>query len=158
MANQNRKIFGFFAKKIGFAKKVYFDVPHAIGAAWAHFRRTHCSLALSKRSSDRSRRAMAVAPMFSRRRAKRGALLFAFGFFFAKTLHPSAFVKFQLFFSKPTSPRQFKFLKTEPQLNTLPSHVRRFQMFLDWAILLASKTRLLQKFLGFFSILRNFTT
>ena len=71
-------------------------------------------------------------------------------FFFAKTLHPSAFVKFQHFFSKPTSPRQFKFLKTEPQLNTLPSHVRRFQMFLDWAILLASKTRLLQKFLGFF--------
>ena len=63
-----------------FAKKVYIDVPHAIGGAWAHFRGTHYSWAISKRSSTRSRRAMAVAPMFLRRRAKRGALLFAFSF------------------------------------------------------------------------------
>ena len=64
MANKNRKIYEFFAKKISFfATKVYFDVPHAIGGAWAHFRRTHY-WALSKRSSARSRRAMAVAPMF----------------------------------------------------------------------------------------------
>ena len=46
-------------------KKVYFDdVPHAIGGAWALFRRTHYSWVLSKRSSARSRRAIPVAPMF----------------------------------------------------------------------------------------------
>ena len=50
--------------RVFFAKKVYIDVPHAIGGAWAHFRRTHYSWALSKRLSARSRRAMAVAPMF----------------------------------------------------------------------------------------------
>ena len=61
MANKNRK---FMVLRIFFAKKVYFDVPHAIGGAWAHFRRTHYSWALSKRSSARSRRAMAVEPMF----------------------------------------------------------------------------------------------
>ena len=50
--------------RVFFAKKVYFDVLHAIGGACAHFRRTHYSWALSKRSSARSHRAMAVAPMF----------------------------------------------------------------------------------------------
>ena len=65
MANKNRNIIGFL--QIFFAKKVYFDVPHAIGCAWAHFRRTHYSWALSKRSSARSLRAMVVAPMFGAR-------------------------------------------------------------------------------------------
>ena len=46
MANKNRNIMGFL--RIFFAKKVYFDVPHTIGGAWAHFRRTHYSWALSK--------------------------------------------------------------------------------------------------------------
>ena len=65
MATKNRKFFGVFCeKKSFFARKVYFDVPHAIGEAWEHFRRTQCSWAFSKRSSARSRRAMAVAPMF----------------------------------------------------------------------------------------------
>ena len=41
-------------------------------------------------------------------------------------------------------------LKTEPQLNTLSGHVRRFRKFSDWAILLASKTRFLRKISGFF--------
>ena len=50
-------------KSVFFATKGYFDVPHAIGGAWAHFRRTHY-WALSKRLSARSRRALAVAPMF----------------------------------------------------------------------------------------------
>ena len=62
MAKKNLK-FGFFLR-VFFAKRVYFDVPHAFGGAWAHFRRTHYSWALSKRSSARSRRTMAVAPMF----------------------------------------------------------------------------------------------
>ena len=65
MRNENLKIFGFLAKKNHFfAKKVYFDVPHAIGDAWPHFRKTHYSWDLSKRLSTRSRRGMAVAPMF----------------------------------------------------------------------------------------------
>ena len=51
MANKNRKIFGFLRKKSVLRKKVYFDVPHAIAGAWAHFRRTHFSWALSKISS-----------------------------------------------------------------------------------------------------------
>ena len=35
-----QKFFGFVAKKIVFLrKKVYFDEPHAIEGAWAHFRR-----------------------------------------------------------------------------------------------------------------------
>ena len=149
MANQNRVTFGFFAKKIGFAKKVYFDVPHAIGAAWAHFRRTHCSWALSKRSSDRSRRAMAVAPMFSRRRGKRGALSFAFGFF-CQNVTSLCICKVSAIFLQAYFSESIQILKTEPQLNTLPSHVRRFQMFLFWAILLASKTRFCKNFWFFF--------
>ena len=60
--------------------------------------------------------------------------------------------------SKPISPRQFKTLKTEQQLNALSGHERKFLKFFAWAILLASKTRFLRKFLGFFPILRNFTT
>ena len=31
MANKNRKIYGFFATKVFFLRKKYFDVPHAIG-------------------------------------------------------------------------------------------------------------------------------
>ena len=42
-------------------------------------------------------------------------------------------------------------LKTEPQLNTLSGHVRRFRKFTAWAILLASKTLFLRKILQFFS-------
>ena len=65
---------GYFV--IFFAKKVYFDVPHAIGGASAHFRRIHYSWALSKKSSARSRRAMAVAPMFFFRRFRDMCQLF----------------------------------------------------------------------------------
>ena len=53
MANKNRKIFGFFVKKSVFLrKKVCTGVAHAIGGAWAHFRRTHYSWALSKIIQD----------------------------------------------------------------------------------------------------------
>ena len=50
-------------KSAFFARKVFWCTPCNWGA-WAHFRRTHYSWTLSKRSSARSRRAMAVAPMF----------------------------------------------------------------------------------------------
>ena len=50
-------------KSVFFFAKIFWWTPCNWGA-WAHFRRTHYSWALSKRSSARSRRAMAVAPMF----------------------------------------------------------------------------------------------
>ena len=87
---------------------------------------------------------------FLRRRAKRGALLFA-SCFFRKNVTSLCICKFRLLFSRPISPRQFKILKAEPQLNALSGHVKRFRNFLASAILLASKTRFWQNFLGFFS-------
>ena len=78
--------------------------------------------------------------------------------FFCQNVTFLCISKFRLFFFKPFSPRQFKLLKTEPQLNALSDHVRRFRKVSARAILLASKTRFLRKFLGFFPILRNFTT
>ena len=64
MANEYRKSYGFFATKVCFFfAKIFWCTPCNWGF-WAHFRRTHYSWALSKRSSARSRRAMAVAPMF----------------------------------------------------------------------------------------------
>ena len=96
MANKIGKIYGFFATKICFfffAKKVFWCTPCNWGA-WAHFRRTQYSWALSERSSARSRRAMAVAPMFFQGDERsEGPYCLRLVFFFAKTWHPSAFVK-----------------------------------------------------------------
>ena len=50
-------------KSVFFFAKIILMYPMQLGC-WVHFRRTHYSWALSKRSSARSRRAMAVAPMF----------------------------------------------------------------------------------------------
>ena len=99
MANKNRKIYGFFATKICFfLRKKYFDVPHAIGVLVRIFVEP-----ITPGLSQRGRLLGAVAQWqlrlcFLRRRAKRGALLFAFSFFFAKTWHPSAFVKVSAIF------------------------------------------------------------